>query len=93
MANKTRAAFPYFGGKGNPKIKAAILASLPPHTAYIEPFGGGASILLSKEPCKVEIYNDIDRGVVNFFRVISSKEYFQQVYGNSSIIALFERTV
>lgn len=86
MTNKTRAAFPYFGGKGNPKIKAAILASLPPHTAYIEPFGGGASILLSKEPCKIEIYNDIDRGVVNFFRVISSKEYFSRFMAIAALL-------
>lgn len=74
--SKTRAPFPWLGGKGNPKIKNAILAALPPHTRYVEPFGGGASILIAKEPCEVEIYNDVNRGVVSFFRVIASKEYF-----------------
>ena len=71
-----RAPFPWFGGKGNPKIKNAILAALPPHTRYIEPFGGGASILMAKEPVEVETYNDVNRGVVSFFRVIANREYF-----------------
>lgn len=77
MMQKTiRSPFPWFGGKGNPKIKNLILSILPPHTGYIEPFGGGASILISKPPCGVEVYNDVDRGVVNFFRVVSSRDYF-----------------
>ncbi len=74
--SKIRAPFPWFGGKGSPKIKAAILAALPPHTRYVEPFGGGASILIGKEPCEVEIYNDVNRGMVNFFRVIACRDYF-----------------
>ena len=74
--NKIRAPFPWFGGKGNPRIKNAVLNALPPHTKYIEPFGGGASILMAKPPCEVETYNDVNRGVVSFFRVIASKEYF-----------------
>ena len=74
--NKIRAPFPWFGGKGNPRIKNAVLNALPPHTKYIEPFGGRASILMAKPPCEVETYNDVNRGVVSFFRVIASKEYF-----------------
>lgn len=50
MSNTIRAPFPWFGGKGNPKIKNLILQNLPPHTRYIEPFGGGGSILISKAP-------------------------------------------
>ena len=70
--NKIRAPFPWFGGKGNPRIKNAVLNALPPHTKYIEPFGGGASILMAKPPCEVETYNDVNRGVVSFFRVIAT---------------------
>lgn len=76
MNHNIRAPFPWFGGKGNPKIKSAVLTALPPHEHYVEPFGGGASILIAKEPCKVEVYNDVNRGVVNFFRIIASGEYF-----------------
>lgn len=76
MKNPIRAPFPWFGGKGNPKIKKAILEALPPHEYYVEPFGGGGSILLSKPPVKVEVYNDVNRGLVNFFRVVADTEYF-----------------
>lgn len=76
MKKSIRAPFPWFGGKGAPKIKSAILAALPPHTRYVEPFGGGASILMAKEAAEVEIYNDINRAVVSFFRVVASREYF-----------------
>ena len=72
MSNSIRAPFPWFGGKGNPKIKNFILQNLPPHTRYIEPFGGGGSILIAKDPVEVEVYNDVNRGVVSFFRVITS---------------------
>jgi DNA adenine methylase len=33
-------------------------------------FGGGASVLLSKPPGKLDVYNDKDEGLVNFFRVL-----------------------
>lgn len=74
--NTIRAAFPWFGGKGSPKIQKFILENIPSHTAYIEPFGGGASILLNKEFSPIEVYNDVNRGIVNFFRVISDVDYF-----------------
>ena len=73
---KIRCPFPWFGGKSSPKIKKAILAALPPHRFYVEPFGGGAAILLAKTPAEVEVYNDVNRGVVNFFRVVASRCYF-----------------
>ena len=76
QAKKIRAPFPWFGGKGSVKIKRTILDALPPHKFYLEPFGGGASILLSKPPAEVEVYNDVNRGIVNFFRVIASRDYF-----------------
>lgn len=76
MSERIRAPFPWFGGKGAFTIKDAILKSLPPHSRYIEPFGGGASILMSKEPSEVEVYNDVDRAIVNFFRIIADEETF-----------------
>lgn len=81
-----RAPFPWFGGKGAPKIKQMILEALPPHSRYLEPFGGGASILLAKPPCAVEVYNDVNRGVVNFFRVISDAETFAKFMARASLL-------
>lgn len=81
-----RAPFPWFGGKGAGKIKQAILEALPPHTGYVEPFGGGASILLGKAPSDAETYNDVNRGVVNFFRVIADPEYFGKFMARAALL-------
>jgi len=76
MIETVRSPFAYFGGKGAPKIKNAILKLLPPHDYYVEPFGGGASILLAKDRVNVEVYNDVNRGLVNFFRTIADPDMF-----------------
>lgn len=52
-----------------------IISHFPPHICYVEPFGGGASVLLQKQPSKVEVYNDINGLVVNFFRVLAQKPW------------------
>jgi DNA adenine methylase len=36
-----------------------ILAHIPEHKIYVEPFGGGASVLINKQKSDVEVYNDI----------------------------------
>lgn len=57
----------YHGGKW--RLAPWILRHLPPHRVYVEPFGGGASVLLQKPRSHAEIYNDLDGEVVNLFRV------------------------
>jgi DNA adenine methylase len=39
----------------------------------VEVFGGAAWVLLGKQPSAVEVFNDIDGELVNFFRVIKTK--------------------
>jgi DNA adenine methylase len=65
---KLKAPFAWYGGKG--RLADWIISHFPPHDVYIEPFGGAASVLLAKQPCKVEIYNDLNSGVVNFYRCL-----------------------
>lgn len=64
----TRPALRYHGGKW--RLAPWLLQHYPPHTVYIEPFGGGASVLLQKSRSPVEVYNDLDQQIVNFFRVL-----------------------
>src|SRR4051812_49100283 len=64
----SRPVLRYFGGKW--KLAPWIISQFPPHRIYVEPFGGGASVLLRKDRSYGEIYNDLDTEVVNVFRVL-----------------------
>lgn len=43
---------------------------LPPHRVYAEPFAGSAAMLLAKRPAPVEVINDLDGDVANFFAML-----------------------
>src|ERR1700680_4546855 len=58
---------PYIGGKN--RLAKQIIALFPEHTTYVEPFAGGAQVFFHKQPSRVEILNDLDGEIVNFFRV------------------------
>jgi DNA adenine methylase len=66
-----RSPFRWVGGKS--RLRKKIIELLAPHDCYVEVFGGAAWVLLGKSPCRVEIFNDIDGNVVNFFRVVKEK--------------------
>lgn len=51
-----------------------LLPLIPEHEVYVEVFGGSAALLFAKEPSPVEVYNDIDDVLVNFFRVMRDKQ-------------------
>lgn len=57
----------YIGGKR--AIAKRIIATFPKHTTYVEVFAGGAQVLFHKELSKVEVINDLDGEIVNFFRI------------------------
>jgi DNA adenine methylase len=60
----------YIGGKC--RIADRIIEIFPQHLTYCEPFCGGAQTMFHKKPSKVEILNDIDSEISNFFRVCQS---------------------
>lgn len=70
-ATVTRPALRYYGGKW--RIAPWIIQHLPPHQCYVEPFAGGASVLLRKPPAPLEVANDRDGDVINFFRVLRER--------------------
>lgn len=47
-----------------------IIAMLPEHTCYVEPFGGMGAVMLAKPRSKVEVWNDIDGGLANVMRCV-----------------------
>jgi DNA adenine methylase len=75
---KLRSPILWFGGKGNMVEK--LLKLIPKHHIYVEVFGGGAQLLFAKLPSPVEVYNDIDSSLTNFFRVLRDPEKFQRFY-------------
>ncbi len=58
---------PYIGGKN--RLAKKIISMLPEHTTYVEAFAGGAQVLFHKPPSNVEVLNDLDYDIVNFYRV------------------------
>lgn len=60
----------YVGGKN--ALAERIIEIFPRHTTYVEAFAGGAQVFFRKPPSKVEVLNDIDGEIVNFFRVCQS---------------------
>lgn len=63
-----RPVLKYYGGKH--KLSPWIISYFPEHINYIEPCGGSASVLIQKPPSKLEVYNDTEKHVVNFFKVL-----------------------
>lgn len=63
-----RSPIPWFGGKQRSAERIADL--FPPHDVYVEVFGGGGSVLLTKPRTKLDVYNDRDNGLVTFFRAL-----------------------
>ncbi len=59
------APFGYHGAKQ--RIASRIVAKLPPHNAWVEAFCGSAALTLAKRPAQIEVINDINGEVVNFF--------------------------
>jgi len=60
------------GGKSN-SVKT-IMPIIPEHKCYVEPFFGGGWIYFSKEKSKVEVINDINGDLVNFYEVLRTQE-------------------
>lgn len=62
-----RGPLSYIGGKT--RLAKQIIEMLPAHKTYVEVFSGGAQVLFHKTPSAVEVLNDLDGEIVNFFRV------------------------
>ena len=65
-------AFPYYGGKQ--KHVNDILPFLPKTEAYCEPFCGSAAILLNRHQTPIEILNDLNKSITNFFMVLRDRK-------------------
>jgi DNA adenine methylase len=60
------------GGKG--RQLGDLLPLIPLTRIYVEPFGGGAAVLLNRPRSEIEVYNDLDGELVNLFQVMRDDE-------------------
>ena len=58
----------YYGGKQ--KLVSAVLPLFPDHKLYCEPFAGGAAIFFAKQPSEIEVLNDTNGQLMNFYKVV-----------------------
>lgn len=65
-----RPCSPLGGWKGGKfRLAGQIVARFPPHHCYCEPFCGAAHVFFRKARARVEILNDINADIINFFEV------------------------
>jgi len=63
--------FAYYGGKTN--VADQIVALLPDHEYYVEPFAGSLAVLLAKPAARMEVVNDLDSRLMIFWRVLRER--------------------
>ena len=68
----------YYGGKQS--LAKYINDILPEHFIFVEAFFGGGALTFFKEPSPVEVVNDADYRVTNFFWVLQDKVLFEELY-------------
>lgn len=63
--------FAYYGGKTT--LAERIVALMPEHRHYVEPFAGSLAVLLAKPRAVFETVNDLDGDLVLFWRVLRDR--------------------
>jgi DNA adenine methylase len=58
----------YHGGKY--RLAEWVISHFPPHSCYVEPYAGAASVLMQKPRSPAECMNDLDDKIVSVFRVL-----------------------
>ena len=62
---------PIFGRVGSKlSLIKDIIPIIPPHTTYVEPFIGGASIFWNKDPATKSVINDLDKEFVDGYKIL-----------------------
>ena len=71
MSAALKSPIQYFGAKQ--QIAEQLVALMPSHMGYIEPYAGSLSVLLAKPESKIEVVNDLDERLMTFWRVLRER--------------------
>src|SRR6202142_2044832 len=64
---------------GKHYLAQKIIALMPPHTHFVEPYAGGLAVLLAKSCEGVsEVVNDLNGTFTNFWQVLQDEGLFAQ---------------
>jgi len=83
----------YYGGKQT--MLKYLLCMVPEHRIYCEPFFGGGALFFAKPKAEVEVINDVNGEVVNFFKVMKTKfsELQKEVQGTLHSRELYHKAM
>ena len=68
--SKMKTPISYYGGKQ--KLAKKICSLIPDHKLYGEPFIGGAAVFFEKVPSEMEVLNDTNKELMNFYKVVQN---------------------
>ena len=71
MSTLKKTPLTYYGGKQ--KLVSKILPLIPQHKLYVEPFIGGGAVFFSKDKSQIEVLNDTNKELMNFYAVLQNK--------------------
>lgn len=83
VRGRQRAPFAWYGGKAY--YAEWLMKHFPEHRVFVEPFGGAGNMLIRKRPSDVEVYNDLDARLVNFFTVLRERPMFEELVRRASL--------
>ena len=67
----------WVGGKRN--LRKELVSIMPKHTQYCEVFAGALWVMLEKPQSKLEIVNDINDDLINFYKIIQDKNKCEEL--------------
>lgn len=67
----------WVGGKRN--LRKELVSIMPEHKQYCEVFAGALWVMFYKEPSKLEIINDINDDLINFYKVIQDRDKYKEL--------------
>ncbi len=61
----------YYGGKQ--KLAKKVVSFFPEHKLYGEPFFGGGAVFFEKPQSEIEVINDTNQELINFYKVLKNR--------------------